>query len=146
MSLVRDIKEAFETQIEETLTSYSKSKYKWSIEQNNKANSSSVYAVRVNSAGTISGTTQTITQARTFDVILSTKFKNKGDNDDNLDEQIMVLCDDHESLQVVLFRRKLNLARVLLVQAIDISEPDIDNENNIVTMTATYTVNFRLGV
>jgi len=146
MGIVREIRDAFNTQIESILPSYSRSKYKWSFADNNKPNSKSIYAVRIGSAGTISGTNQTITQERLFEVLLSNRFESKGDNDNDLDEKIIQLIDDHEALQVELYRRKLNISRVLVINAIDITEPEIDNENNIVTMTATYTVRFRLGV
>jgi hypothetical protein len=93
----------------------------------------------------VAGTNKTVTIRQTFDVVLSSDFKNVGDNDAALQEAVLTLTDDAETLYSYAFYRHFDIQRVLLVNAVDLSSPEIDNENNIVSMTVSFSVTYRTG-
>jgi hypothetical protein len=142
-NLVKDIRDGLENLIESTCPNFKKSRYIWDFQLNNERTSGDIYAVRPNSGSSTTGTNKTITINQTFEVLLSSKFKNVSDKDSALDLVIMGLYEEHEKLEKVLFQRNINIARVLVVESIDLSSPDIDNDNNSVTITASYVIKYR---
>jgi hypothetical protein len=147
MGIVSEIKAAIEEKVE-LVTGFAQAPFRYDFQKNNKNRSSNIYAVRIGESNTVSGTNQTITQDRTFEVYLSTRFGRNGSDDSAIDNAIISLIDQHELISVQLFRRELQVtsARLLVVDSIDISNPEIDNENDIVSILATYSMKFRLGV
>ena len=147
MGVVSEIKAAIESKVSE-VTGFTQAPFRYDFAKNNKNKAKDIYAVRIGESNTVSGTNQTITQDRTFEVYLSTRFGQNGSSDIQIDEAIIALIDKHELISVQLFRRELQItsARLLVVDAIDISAPEIDNDNDTVSILATYSMKFRLGV
>jgi len=142
-NIVNEITEALKMQIGTALPTRSESRYKWSLENNSFKTNSNLYCLRPGSASSVAGTNRTITIDQTFDLILSTEFKNKGDNDTALNDAIFSLYEDHETVYKLWFQRNLNISRVLVVDSVALTEPDIDNENNIVSITSSFNVKYR---
>lgn len=142
-NIVKDIRDALVEQIQTELPSYAQSPFIWDFASNNDKKSKNIFAVRPQSGSSVSGTNKTITLDQDFEVYLSTKYINKGDKDSALDEAIMGLFEDHEKLEKLLFRRNINIARVLVVESVALSAPEIDNENHNVAIIATYTIKYR---
>jgi hypothetical protein len=147
MGVVSEIKAAIEEKVE-LVSGFTQAPFRYDFQKNNKNRSTNIYAVRIGESNSISGTNQTLTQDRTFEVYLSTRFGRNGSDDIAIDNAIISLIDMHELISVQLFRRELVItsARLLVVDAIDISSPEIDNDNDIVSILATYSMKFRLGV
>lgn len=147
MGVVSEIKAAIEEKVE-LVSGFTQAPFRYDFQKNNKNRSTNIYAVRIGESNSISGTNQTLTQDRTFEVYLSTRFGRNGSDDVAIDNAIISLIDMHELISVQLFRRELVItsARLLVVDAIDISSPEIDNDNDIVSILATYSMKFRLGV
>lgn len=147
MGVVSEIKAAIEEKVE-LVSGFAQAPFRYDFQKNNKNRSTNIYAVRIGESNSISGTNQTLTQDRTFEVYLSTRFGRNGSDDIAIDNAIISLIDMHELISVQLFRRELVItsARLLVVDAIDISSPEIDNDNDIVSILATYSMKFRLGV
>lgn len=142
-NIVLDIRDSLKTQIEAELPNFKLSKFAWDFERNNDRNNDNIYAVRPQSASNVRGTNQTITLNHDYDIYLSSRYKSKGDNDIDLDEVIMSLYEQHEKLEKMLFRRKLNIQRVLVVESVTLTAPQIDYDNHTVSIVATYTIKYR---
>lgn len=142
-SLVEDIVSGFKSEIATLFPTKSESKFVWDITKNASNKNSNIYAVRPLEISTVAGTNKTITKDQQFAVILSTIYQNKADGDAALQAAIFDLFNDHEILAEELYRRKLGLQRVLLVNAIAQEEPEIDTDNKIVSIEALYTVKYR---
>jgi hypothetical protein len=142
-NIVQEITDGLKAQVATTLPLRTESRYIWDFKKNAFKNNSSLYAIRPSSGSSVSGTNRTITVDQGFELILSTEFKNKGDNDAALDAAIYSLYEDHEAVYKVWFQRNLAIARVLVIDSIELNEPDVDDDNNIVSITARFNVKYR---
>ena len=142
-NIVLDITNQMIAQVQATLPARSESKYIWSIDANSYRTNKNIFCVRPGSAINVLGTNRTVTLDQSFEILLSTEFKNKADNDTSLDDAIFALYEDHEKLYPLMFQRNFNIPRVLVVNQVELDAPDIDNDNNIVSITARFTVKYR---
>lgn len=142
--IIREINEAFISQIKQLLNR-DQLAYNWENAFNLKLNKDG-FAVRVSSGLSADGTNQTLTKRMDFEVLLLNKFTCKGQNDAGITEAIMRIHDDLQLIEVNFYKRKLGIQRVLLVENIDTSAPDIDNDIGSVSITSTFSVLYRLGV
>jgi hypothetical protein len=145
-NIVGSITDELKSQISTLLPTRKESAFRWSLEQNTSKGNKEVFALRPGSASTVSGTNRTITFDQDFTLILSNEFKNKGDNDAALDAAIQAIYQDLQTVYVEIYLRKLNIARVLVVQSITIDEPSIDNDNNIVNISLRFSVKYRTEI
>jgi hypothetical protein len=142
-NIVKDITDQLKSQIATLFPLRSESRYIWSIDSNSYRTNKNLYAVRPSSGLNVTGTNRTVTIDQTFEVVLSTEFKNKGDNDASLNDAIMALYEDHEALYRLAFQRNLNISRVLVVNQVDLADPEIDNDNNIVSISSRFNIKYR---
>ena len=142
-SIVQDIVTQMKAQIAENIPSRGESRYVWSLESNSYKTNRDLFAVRPLGASSVAGTNKTITLDQDFEVVLSTQFQNKGDNDASLQEAIFALHQDAETLYRFAYQRKFNIDRVLVVNSVEIAEADIDNENNIVSVASRFNIKYR---
>jgi hypothetical protein len=145
-NLVADISSEIASQVGNLLPLRKPSRYQWSLNDNSFKGNSAIFAVRPGSASTTSGTNRTVTFDQNFEVILSDSFKNKGDNDAALDAAIKGIYEDMQTIYVEIFQRKLNLSRVLLIDSMEMSEAEVDNENDIVNITLRFNVKYRTEI
>jgi hypothetical protein len=141
--IVSDIIDAIESQINSILPEYKKAAFVYDLGLNNRKQAKKVYAIKPGSASNVTGSTMTITLDHDFDVTLSDIYNPKNDSDSSLQDKVLEMHEDIEELYKVLFQRKLGLVKVLVVQVVDISEPDIDNDNNTVSLTVTFSIKYR---
>lgn len=146
VNLVGDITNEIRDQVGTLLPNRKLSAYIWSLESNTTKGNKEVYSVRMGAGNSVSGTNKTITLDQDFEVILSSEFKNKADNDAALDGVIYALYQDAQTVMVELYQRKLNLSRVLVVQSLELGEPSIDNDINIVNISLRFNVKYRTEI
>jgi hypothetical protein len=141
--IVQEIVDAIEINIQSLLPTYKKASFVYDLSLNNRKQSKKIYAITPQSASNVSGSTLTVTLDHSFDVTLSDAYSPKNDSDINLQDKILEIHNDIESLYKELFQRRLGLAKVLVVQVVDISSPEIDNDNNTVAITASFSIKYR---
>lgn len=144
-SRVQQIVDGIETVIVANTSGYQKSKNVFDLSQNNLKTSKKVYAVRPMSASPTSTAIKHWTLEQTFEVVLSNEFVNKDGTDSGLRTILYALYEDLEAIGKKTLITKLGLNFVLLVESMDISEPSIDNDNNIVTLTSNVVIKFKNG-
>jgi hypothetical protein len=145
MAIVSEILTAIDSKVSSILPNYKKAKFNYILEANNRVGSKKIYAIRPSSGRSVIGVTMTATFDHDFEVILSDIYQVKNDSDADLGDRITQLHSDLELLYRDLYQKRLNLtsAQVLLVQLVDLSVPEIDNDNDSVSITATFTVKYR---
>jgi hypothetical protein len=143
MSLVSDITTAIETAITAILPPFQKSQYIWDTTKNSESKNRLFFAIRPGSASFVSGTCRTITLEQNFEVEFGDSFKNRLDKDADANDKVMALYEAHETLYREIMRNNFNIGRVQVVANLDISQPEVDNENKVCRIVATYTVRYR---
>jgi hypothetical protein len=145
-SRIQQIVDGIEAVIVANTTGYQKSKYSFDLTQNNLRTSKKVYAVRPKAASPTSSAIKAWTLDQEFEIVLSDEFVNKDKSDSATSTALYGLYTDLEEIGKKILITKLGLSNfVLAVQTMDISEPDIDNDNNIVTITSTVVIKFKNG-
>lgn len=143
--IVKLIRDGLVTNIQAMLPLWKQSRYVWDLTKNSTATHSKLFAVRPMASQSVDGTNQTITEDHDFEVELSTRFNNQGlESDKNQDDTIMMLFEEHKKLSRAIHRRNLSIQRVLVISFVDTDAPVIDNVNGTVSVTATYTIKYRL--
>jgi hypothetical protein len=145
-NIVAEITDSIALQVGNLLPNRKKSPFVWDFAQNSSKANKSVYAVRQGSASNVAGTNKTVTFDQTFEVALSSDFKNKSDSDSSLSDTISAMYQDLQTVWTEIFLRKLNLSRVLLVSGLELTEPLIDNDNNIVNISLRFVVKYRTEI
>lgn len=143
MSMVSDITAAIESKVESIAVGFQKSQYIWDTTRNSDSKNQSYYAVRAGSVSFISGTCRTITLEQQFELELGDSFKNRRDKDSDANEKIMELYAVHEAILREIMRDNFNIGRVQVVGGLDIEAPEVDNENKVCRIVATYTIRYR---
>jgi hypothetical protein len=147
MAVVSDLVTYLEGKVETLVPGYIKFPFCYSLEDNtSQANKN--YAVNVGSANSTSGLNGYITVDHSFEVKLAQKFiQKKGEGDSDLRAKIATVSTDIETLYKSLYRRPGGIASaaLLLISPVDVSAPDIDNDNNLVTLTLTLNVKYRVA-
>lgn len=145
MAVVNEILDALEDQVNTLFPTYSKAKFAYQIEKNNRKSSEKIYTIKPLSGSSVEGVTLSATFAQDFEVLFSDIYQPKNGNDDNITDKILVLNGMIQDLNKEVYQKRLSLtsAKVLLVQLVGISEPLIDLENNTISISATFTINYR---
>ena len=145
MAIVQDILTALDTKVSSLLPTYKKAKFTFDLAQNNRVSAKKIYGIRVDSGKSVTGITMSATFDQDFQVILSDIYQPKNDTDNNIADIINQLHSDTEIIYRDLYQKRLDLtsAQVLLVQLVDLSPPEIDTDNNSVSLIATFTVKYR---
>lgn len=143
MSIVSDITSAIETTIQALVPTFSRSQYVWGTTQNSDSKNKQFFAIRPQDASFVSGTCRTITIEQQFQVEFGDSYKNRGDKDSDANDKIMALFEVHESLYREIMRNNFNIGRVQVVGGLDISSPEVDNENKVCRIVANYTIRYR---
>jgi hypothetical protein len=147
MSAVSEIVEKIEGKIVELLPSYKQLPYAYSIELNDRLADKN-FAVKIGSATTTDGTNRAVTFDHEIDVLLSQKWLPKrGQGDSDLRDKISQISSDLETVYKELYKRPMAVesASLLIIAPLDLSAPDIDNDNNIVSITLTLSVKYRVA-
>ena len=145
-SVAETIIDQIEVHINTLLPDYKKSPFVYALELNNRKTSSQVYSIRPGSALNVQSNTRAITLDQVFEVYLSRSFVKSNQNDESLQRKILEISEDHETLYREVFLRRLTGGEVLIVQGVDILDPEIDFENDFVSITASYTIKYRNSI
>lgn len=146
--IVRDILGALDSKVSEILPTYNKSVYVYDLDKNNRKAMKKIYAIRTQAGTSTSGVLQSVTMSQDFEVILSDIYQPKGDNDRDIETKILSIHDDIEKLYKEIYQKRLDLssAQVLLVELVDITAPEIDIDNNYVSIGLTFKVKYRTPI
>jgi len=142
MNIVYDIRDALSA-IVEGQTGFSKSRFIWDTQKNNKSANFEYYSVRPQAANFVAGTCNTITLSQLFDIELGTSFRGGSDGDEDTDDNIKKLYEEHQKLFLSIMRSNFNIGRVQVVGDLDLSAPEVDNDNKVCRIIATYTITHR---
>jgi len=129
---------------EAVIPEYKKAPHVWLREKN--TDKKPLIAVRPGSGASTSGTNRAVTIDQSFEVELTRTWKPQaGLKGSDLDAQILQMQEDQEKVWRRIFQRRFNAepSVVLVVSAFDISSPEVDNENNTVSLLVTYQVVYR---
>jgi hypothetical protein len=146
MSVINDLLDKLQDKIEVLVPQYKQMPYAYNLELNDRLADKN-YTVRVGSATTADGTNRAVTFDHEIEVLLSQKWLPKrGQGDSDLREKISDISGDLETIYKELYKRPfaLNSAALLLIAPLDLSEPSVDNDNNLVTLTLTLNVKYRV--
>lgn len=146
--IVEDILNALESKINSLLPTYKKSHFSYELEKNNRKSAKKIYAIRVIGGISTNGVLQSITVDQGFEVILSDIFQPKNDNDKDMESKILSINGDIEILYKDIYQKRLDLtsAKVLLVEIVEISKPEIDTDNCSVSINATFKIRYRTQI
>ena len=143
MSMVEDIVDAIEARVNLEVPTYQRSQYIWDPTKNSDNKNDKYYAIRSGSATFVSGTCRTITIEQSFEVELGDNFRNRRDKDSDANDRIMELYQAHELIYRSIMRDNFNIGRVQVVNNLDIEAPEVDNDNKVCRIVATFTVRYR---
>lgn len=143
MSIVSEIVDAIGKLVEETVIDFERSQYIWDTTRNAESKNKQYYAIRPGSASFVSGTCRTITLEQNFQLELGDVIKNRGDKDLAMNEKVNGLYQAHESIYREIMRNNFNIGRVQVVNGLDIEAPEVDNDNKVCRIVATYTIRYR---
>lgn len=106
------------------------------------------YAVKAGKATNVSSTNNSLTLEQEFIIDLSKRYTpKKPSGDADAKAKALELYAESETLYKALARRSggLTSCLLLLISPVDVSEPTIDNDNNLVTVTLTLAVKYRVA-
>jgi len=130
-SATTDVLNAIETRVNAVLPSYTRLKYSYEIEKNDKRSSSAGYGIGAGSSISAEGTFRTITLDQSFFVILSQDFGGRS-NDEAERTALKTIYDDLETLYKDLFQSKIGIpSTVYLVSDLSLDEPAKMGQNVI---------------
>lgn len=141
-SAVTNILNAIETRVQALLPSYSRLKYSYDLEKNDKRKSSNAYGIGAGAADEVTGTNRTVTFDQEFFVVLSNDFG--GRSDDTAERTALKgLYDDLETLYVDFAESKLGIpSQVYVVNSVSIDEPEKIGQN-VISIRMNFTVKHR---
>lgn len=133
---------AIETRVQAVLPSYTRLKYSYELEKNNKRGSSDAYGIGAGAGSSSAGTNRTITLDQEFFVVLSKDFG--GRSDDAAERtSLKAIYDDLETLYRDLFQSKLGIpSTVYLVSELSLDEPE-QLGDNVISVRMNFTVKHR---
>jgi hypothetical protein len=110
--------------------------------------SNKALSITVGNASTIPGVNKFITMTHTFSIGLYYRFDNKkGAGDKDLRDKINDAHGDIETVYKEFYRRPMSAisGQVLVVQPLDIAEPDINTDDNYVSIVLNIGVQYRVA-
>jgi len=147
MSVIGEILQSIEEKVNELIPSYKQMPFVYNLELNDRLQEKN-YAIQLGNANTINGTNRAVTFDHNIDLILCQKYSpKKGYGDKDLRDKIAEISGDLELVYKELYRRPLSIpsASLLVIAPLDLSAPDIDNDNNLVTISLTLAVKYRVA-
>jgi hypothetical protein len=147
MSAVSDVITYLTEQVNSTLPLSKPMPYTYLPEANDRVTENN-FAIRVAGANFTEGTNSHLTIDHNFIVDLSRKYGlKKSSGDEDLRDKINLLAADIQLLYKTLARRRGSAGStyIILISPVDVSEPNIDNDNNLVTLTLTLTIKYRVA-
>ena len=141
-SATTDVLTAIETRVNAVLPDYSRLRYSYDIEKNDKRSSDDGYAIGAGASLSTEGTFRTITLDQEFFVTLTKDFGGRS-NDSAERTALKSIYDDLETLYRDLFQSKLGIpATVYLVSDLALDEP-VKIGQNVISVNITFTVKTR---
>ena len=139
---VSSILTSLNNQVSSTLGSgWKELKHVYNLEDNNNRAIDNGYGVGTFDGANVSGTNKAITLDFNFFIVLTKKFTNRnGDNNER--EVLSDIYDQFETINQNIFQKKLNNARILLVQDINYDAPERVDRGEI-AVRVTFTIKYR---
>jgi hypothetical protein len=143
-SYVKQITNSLEARILTLVPTFKKSPYVWSVEKNNAKTSNKIFRVIPDAAQSVDGTLRTLTISQKFTVFLTTNFANKNISDQSQQDETESLYAAIEILNLDAMKRHFAISRIMSVSGIEMTAPEIDQDNDTVTIGASYNVLYRM--
>jgi hypothetical protein len=148
MSVVEELLTKLDEKIKAILLDYKPLPYVYNIELNDRLADKN-FGILVGSASSIEGANRALTYDHNFEVVLSQRWipKRGGAGDKDLRDKISLIMGDHEKIAKEVYRRPLALdsANLLIISPLELSAPEVDNDNNIVNVTLTLSIKYRVA-
>lgn len=147
MSAISEILDLVEDKVATLLPDYKAMPFVYELDLNDRLASKN-YGVRLGSASTIAGTNHAATFDHAVEIDLTQRYEpKKATGDSDLRAKISLISSDIETLYKEFYRRpgSLTSASLLVIAPVDLSAPNIDNNNNLITITLTLSVKYRVA-
>jgi|SRR5210317_765541 len=142
-NLVEQILDAIELEVENE-TGFAKLKYNYNIAMNDAIKNSKRFGVRPKEASVTSGITNVYTVDHTFTVDLVLGYESNAQNDATLQTRVKTLYNKMDEVIKAMHLNKAGLPSIVLVVNLDsIAEPEINEENKIVSLSADFIIKYR---
>jgi hypothetical protein len=146
MAVISELLDLVEDKVQALLPTYKPMPFTYDIELNDRINNKN-YGVRLGSASSTPGLNRCVTIDHNVEIDLTQRWEpKKSIGDKHLRDCIKDISNDLETIYKELYRRpgSLSSATLLLIAPLDLSAPTIDNDNNLVTITLTLSVKYRV--
>lgn len=145
-SIVQSVVDELKTSFATTLPTYGESKHVYGLDKNSFRHNALLFSVKPAGYRNVAGPTKSLFIDGDFDLVLSTEYKNKNQTDEALRDAIEALHEAHEIVYKEWFFKSWGATRVLKVNELAVDAPEVDEENNVVSITARYNIKYRTGV
>jgi hypothetical protein len=143
-TLVTDIITGIETRLAAVLTGYSPLRYYYDIEKNDYKGNVDRYGIIPKEIESQSGVIRSVTVNQTFQIILTTGYKNGPMSDSDLQSKVKTLYDKMDDVLHDLFLTKLGVPSIVLLSTLNgYEEPEILEEQKVVALRMDLTVRYR---
>lgn len=126
---------------------YKQLPYIYDVVKNNFRTSKSRYGVRPLSTTEIDGVVKATTHIQSFEVVLTEGYTQTAVGDSKLQEKALVAFENMHDIYKQLAVNKAGVpGSVLLVQALNISEPEVLEEDKVLVLRATVDILYRIEI
>lgn len=143
-----DVIKTLHDELESTITSLfpekKSSPYQFDISKNANKQSVNIYAIRPGSFRNLPYTNRVVSCEQFYKVEFARSYNNKPGSDEDLKSKIFDLSKDITVLANAGLRSKFGIARVLLASDFSASEPNINEDNNVVSIVLEFTIKYKL--
>lgn len=147
MGTITDISNSMESIIETALSAqkFIKLDYRYLIDKNDNRQGQTAFAVRSMTGFRSDGVLRSATIDQDFEIILTDTYEPNGDDDLSQHDTLLSLADNMVDIIV----KELHLkkggipAQILLIDLVEIKEPEFLEESNLAILRATFTIKYR---
>lgn len=142
-NLVEQILDAIELEVK-TETGFTKLKYNYNLELNDSIKNGQRFGVRPKEASVADGLNKVYTVDQVFTVTLVLGYESNAQSDATLQTRVKTLYNKMDEVIKAMHLNKAGLPSIILVVNLDsIAEPEINEENKIVSLSADFIIKYR---
>ncbi len=142
--IVKDIVEAFESEVAIILPTYQELDFKYDVTKNNYFSNALRYGVVPSAGFNTPTTTKAVTITQTFTLILTNDYVNQNDTDSEQQESIFELYNRLNEVYTVVVANRLGLSSsVFNVEVSSIEAPLFDDESKVAILNTDFLIQYR---
>lgn len=143
-NFVEQINDAIKVRIAAVVPTFSEMKFVLNVSLNNSRNNANLFGVRPLSAFSQDGVTNQITLEQSFEIILSTRFINKGSSDLEQRDVMFTLYDQMDVVFEDLLGTKAGIpAVILLISEPSMAEPEYLDDDHVAVLRGSISIRYR---